>query len=91
MYKYRLKMTLSMHDIEPDKLFSKDIKEFQYVVKRDDQAMIAVAKSLKTALNLYKTNKGIGTLAEAVWRACVPGIRSRVCVYLIDSIFVKRA
>ena len=68
-------MTLSIHDIDPDKLLLKDIKEFQYVVKRDDQVLIAVVKSLKTALNLYKTHKGIRTLAETVWRACALGIR----------------
>ena len=68
-------MTLSVHDIDPDKLLSKDIKEFQYVVKRDDRVHIAIAKSLKTSLELYKTHKGIRTLPEAVWRACALGIR----------------
>lgn len=60
-------MTLSIHDIDPDKLLSKDIKEFQYVVKRDDQVTIGVSKSLKRSLELYKKHKGIRTLAEAGW------------------------
>ena len=68
-------MTLSIHDLEPDKLLSKDIKEFQYVVKRDERTLIAVSKSVKRALDIYKTHKGIRTLAEAVWRACALGIR----------------
>ena len=68
-------MTLSVHYINVHKLLSKDIKEFQYVVIRDDQVTIGVAKSLKTALNLYKTHKGILTLSEAVWQACALGIR----------------
>jgi len=68
-------MTQSVYDIEPDKLLSKDIKEFRYVVKSDEQAMVAVAKSLKKSIELYKTHKGIRTLAEAFWRACALGIR----------------
>ncbi len=52
-------MTLSVHDLDTDKLLSKDIKEFQYVVKSDDRVVIAVAKSLKTSLELYKKHKGI--------------------------------
>ena len=68
-------MTLSIHDLDPDKLLSKDIKEFRYVVKHDEQVTIGIAKSLKTSLKLYKTHKGIRTLAEAVWRACALGIR----------------
>jgi len=40
IYKYRLKMTLSVHDIEPDKLLLKDIKEFRHVVKRDERTLI---------------------------------------------------
>ena len=54
-------MTLSIHDLDTDILLSKDIKEFQYVVKRDNQVLIAVAKSLKRSLELYKTHKGIRT------------------------------
>ena len=68
-------MMLSVHDLDTDKLLSKDIKEFQYVVKSDDRVHIAVAKSLKRSLKLYKKHKGMQTLAEAVWRACVLGRR----------------
>ena len=68
-------MTLSIHDIEPDKLLTKDIKEFRYVVRHDEQVMLATSKSLKTALKLYKTHKGIHTLAEALWRSVSLGIR----------------
>ena len=68
-------MTLSVHYINVHTLLTKDIKEYRYVVIRDDQVTIGVAKSLKKSLELYKTHKGIRTLAEAVWRACALGIR----------------
>jgi len=75
MYKYRLKMTLSVHYINVHKLLSKGIKESRYVVIRDDQVTIGVAKSLKRSPELYKKHKGIQTWVEAVWRACALGIR----------------
>jgi len=68
-------MTLSVHYINVHTLLTKDIKEYRYVVIRDDQVTIGVAKSLKKSLELYKTHKGIRTLAETIWRACALGIR----------------
>jgi len=37
--------------------------------------MIPASSSVKKALDIYKTHRGIRTLAEAGWRACALGIR----------------
>ena len=68
-------MTLSIHDLDVDKLLSKGIKEFRYVVKRDERVMIPASISVKTALEIYKTHKDIRTVPEALWRAVSLGIR----------------
>jgi len=71
----RLKMTLSAHDSDVDKLLTKGIKEFRYVVKNDERVMIPASISVKKALDIYKTHRGIRTLPEALWRSVSLGIR----------------
>ena len=58
-----------------DKLFSRNIPEFKYVVTGPERTHISISKTLKVTLMVYQRHKKIRTLTEAVYRACALGMR----------------